>query len=51
LIGAASATLVGLIFVAAAIGAGVFTREHEVGIRSFLSPTAVHFSSVQRHQR
>jgi hypothetical protein len=46
LIGTASATLVGLIFVAASIGAGVFTREHQVGIRSFLSPTVVHFSSV-----
>jgi hypothetical protein len=46
LIGAASATLVGLLFVAASIGAGVFTRENQVGIRSFLSPTVVHFSAV-----
>jgi hypothetical protein len=46
LIRTASATLVGLIFVAASIGAGVFTREHQVGIRSFFSPTVVHFSSV-----
>jgi hypothetical protein len=46
LIGTASATLVGLIFIADSIGAGVFTREHQVGIRSFLSPTVVHFSSV-----
>jgi hypothetical protein len=46
LIGGASATLVALIFVAASIGAGVFTREHQAGIRSFLSPTVVHFSSV-----
>jgi hypothetical protein len=33
-------------FVAASIGAGVFTREHQAGIRSFLSPTVVHFSAV-----
>jgi len=46
LIGAAGATLVGLMFVAASIGAGVFTRAHQAGIRSFLSPTVVHFSAV-----
>jgi hypothetical protein len=45
-IGGASATLVALIFVAASIGAGVFTREHQAGIRSFLSPTVVHFTAV-----
>lgn len=46
LIGTASVTLVGLMFVAASIGAGVFTREHQAGIRSFLSPRVVHFSEV-----
>jgi hypothetical protein len=46
LIGSAAATLVGLMFVAASIGAGVFTREHQSGIRSFLSPTVVHFSAI-----
>jgi hypothetical protein len=46
LIGTAAATLVGLMFVAASIGAGVFTSAHRVGIRSFLSPTVVHFSLV-----
>lgn len=46
LIGGASATLVALIFVAASIGAEVFTLEHQAGIRSFLSPTVVHFSAV-----
>jgi len=46
LIGSASATLVGLMFVAASTGAGVFTSEHQVGIHSFLSPTVVHFSAV-----
>ena len=46
LIGSASATLVALMFVAASIGAGVFKREHQVGIHSFLSPTVVHFSAI-----
>jgi hypothetical protein len=46
LIGSAAATLIGLMFVAASIGAGVFTREDQAGIRSFLSPTVVHFSAV-----
>ena len=46
LIGEASATLVALIFVAASIGAEVFTAKHQAGIRSFLSPTVVHFTAV-----
>jgi hypothetical protein len=46
LIGGASATLVALMFVAASIGTGVFTRAHQAGIRSFLSPTVVHFTAV-----
>jgi hypothetical protein len=46
LIGAASATLVGLIFVAASIGAEVFTLAHQAGVRSFLSPTVVHFTAI-----
>ena len=46
LVGAASATLVGLLFVAASIGAGIFTRENQVGIRTFLSPTVAHFTAV-----
>src|SRR5260370_12351924 len=45
-IGEASATLVALIFVAASIGAEVFTTKHQAGIRSFLSPTVVHFTAV-----
>jgi hypothetical protein len=45
-IGEASATLVALIFVAASIGAEVFTAKHQAGIRSFLSPTVVHFTAV-----
>ena len=46
LIGAASATLVGLMFVAASLGSGVFTAERQVGLRTFLSPTVVAFSAA-----
>jgi hypothetical protein len=46
LIGTASATLVGLMFVAASVGTGVFTNERQVGLRTFLSPTVVAFSVV-----
>jgi hypothetical protein len=33
-------------FVAASVGAGVFTEERQVGLRTFLSPTVVAFSLV-----
>jgi len=46
LIGGAAATLVALMFVAASIGAGVFKGERQIGVRSFLSPTVVHFSAI-----
>jgi hypothetical protein len=46
LIGSASATLVGLMFVAASVGSGVFTEERQDGLRTFLSPTVVAFSVV-----
>ena len=46
LVGTASATLVGLMFVAASVGTGVFTPERQVGLRTFLSPTVVAFSAV-----
>ena len=46
LAGTASATLVGLMFVAASVGTGVFTHERQVGLRTFLSPTVVAFSVV-----
>ena len=45
LIGTASATLVGLTFVAASIGASIF-RERPHGLRAFLSPTIVYFATV-----
>lgn len=46
LLGTASATLVGLMFVAASVGAQVFTEKNREAMRAFISPTVVHFSSV-----
>src|SRR6516164_8692000 len=46
LVGTASATLVGLMFVSATIGAQVFTESNRAGMRAFLSPTVVHFSAA-----
>jgi len=46
LIGTASATLVGLLFVAASIGAAYFTTEREAGLRAFLTPTVLHFTAI-----
>ncbi len=46
LAGTASATLVGLTFVAVSVGTGVFTKERQAGLRLFLSPTVVAFGVV-----
>jgi hypothetical protein len=46
IIGAAAATLVGLMFVAVSIGADVFIRDHQHGIRAFFSPVVFHFSAI-----
>jgi hypothetical protein len=46
LLGTASATLVGLLFVTATIGAGVFTSNRRAPLRVFLSASVVHFSSI-----
>ena len=46
LIGTAAATLVGLMFVAASIGASVFTEKSRAAMQAFISPTVVHFTSV-----
>ena len=46
LLGAASATLVGLLFVAATVGAGVFTGAQRGASRMFLSASVIHFSSL-----
>jgi hypothetical protein len=46
LLGTASATLVGLLFVAATVGAGVFTSSRPAPLRVFLSSSVVHFSTT-----
>lgn len=46
LAGTASATLVGLMFVASSIGAQVFSQQHSEALRAFISPTVVHFSAA-----
>jgi len=46
LVGTASATLVGLMFVSASVGAQVFKEENRVALEAFLSPTVVHFSTA-----
>jgi hypothetical protein len=46
LVGTASATLVGLMFVAASIGAQVFKEENRAAIEAFISPTVIHFSTA-----
>ncbi len=46
LVGTASATLMGLLFVAASVGGGFYTKERQPALRAFLSPSIVHFASV-----
>jgi hypothetical protein len=46
MVGTAAATLVGLMFVAASIGASIYTEKNRPGIQAFISPTVVHFTSV-----
>jgi hypothetical protein len=46
LTGAAAATLVGLLFVAASIGSSTFREEHRDPLGSFLTPTVAHFSAI-----
>jgi hypothetical protein len=46
LVGTASATLVGLMFVAASIGTSIFNEDHRAGMAAFISPTVVHFAAV-----
>jgi hypothetical protein len=46
LTGTAAATLVGLLFVAASVGSGVFNEERRPAFRAFVSPSVVHFTSV-----
>jgi hypothetical protein len=44
LVGSAAATVVGLMFVAASIGANIFNEKHLEPMRAFITPTVVHFS-------
>lgn len=44
LLGTASATMVGLLFVAASVSSGVFTGERRAPLRVFLSASVVNFS-------
>ncbi|WP_158928324.1 hypothetical protein [Acidisphaera sp. S103] len=46
LVGTASATMVGLLFVAASVGTGVFSGDRRAPLRVFLSASVVNFSSV-----
>jgi len=46
LAGAASATLVGLLFVTASIGSNVFKERHRASVKAFVTPTVVHFAAV-----
>jgi len=46
LLGEASATLTGLMFVAASLGARLINDEADPKVRTFLTPTVVHFSLV-----
>jgi hypothetical protein len=44
LLGTASATMVGLLFVAATVGSGVFSGDRRAALRVFLSASVVNFS-------
>jgi hypothetical protein len=46
LVGTASATLVGLMFVSASIGSSVFSERHRTALQAFLSPTVVNFAAA-----
>jgi hypothetical protein len=46
LIGTAAATLIGAMFVVVSIGIGFLTQDRAVAIRTFLTPTVTHMSTV-----
>jgi hypothetical protein len=46
LLGTASATMVGLLFVAASVGSGVFSSDRRAPLRVFLSASVVNFSLI-----
>jgi hypothetical protein len=45
-LGEAAATMIGLLFVAASVGAGVFSPDRRAALRVFLSASVVHLSGV-----
>src|SRR5215469_7578588 len=46
LVGTASATLVGLMFVAVSIGTTIFDESHGAAMTAFITPTVMHFAAV-----
>jgi hypothetical protein len=46
LVGTASATLVGLMFVAVSIGTTIFNEDHRAAMTAFITPTVMHFAAV-----
>ena len=46
LVGTASATLVGLMFVAVSIGTAIFNEDHRAAVTAFITPTVMHFAAV-----
>jgi uncharacterized membrane protein len=46
LLGTASATMIGLLFVAASVGSGVFSSDRLAPLRMFLTASVIHFSSI-----
>src|SRR5215475_8937602 len=46
LVGTASATLVGLMFIAISIGTSIFNEDLCIGMTAFITPTVVHFAAA-----
>jgi hypothetical protein len=46
LVGTASATLVGLMFIAVSIGTTIFNENHRAAVAAFITPTVTHFAAV-----
>jgi hypothetical protein len=46
LVGTASATLVGLMFVAVSIGTAIFNEDHSAAMAAFITPTVTHFAAT-----
>ena len=46
LVGTASATLVGLMFIAVSIGTSIFNEDRRIGMTAFITPTVVQFAAT-----